>query len=83
MKERIQELIARECNEAGGTKITNCMVHQGRPLTDRPNDCRLCSSDVQSRLADAIAINEWLNKWKDDATKVLENLESEDWRTDW
>lgn len=71
MKEKVRELLARECYEASGTKVVNCMAHYNRLLTDRPASCPLCATDVSNRLSDAIAVNEWLNKWKDDAATLL------------
>ena len=69
----VAELLSRECHEGGGTKVINCIVHAGRVLTDRPTDCHLCSTDIQNRLRLAIAVNEWLNQWKDDATELLKS----------
>lgn len=70
-----EELLNRECGIGGGTKVTNCVMHMSLPLTNRPSDCRLCSTDIQNRLGIAIAINEWLNVWKEDAEKYLKSGE--------
>lgn len=66
------ELLMREYR--GGTTVTNCVIHMGRDLTDRPEDCRLCHTDVSNALARAIRINEWLNRWKDDASDYMRSL---------
>jgi hypothetical protein len=71
MREEINELLLRECHEAGGTKVINCVRHMGMSLTSRPTNCELCATDVKNRFADAIAVNEWLNTWKDDAEALL------------
>lgn len=55
----------------GGTTVTNCVVHMGRSLLDRPADCRLCATDISNTLRRAITVNEWLNEWMEDATKIL------------
>jgi len=67
----LQELLARECHEGGGTRVTNCVLHSHKAFDDRPYECRLCSVDIQNHLRVAVAINEWLNQWKDDATALL------------
>lgn len=66
------ELLSREYHR--GTTVTNCVVHIDMAITARPDDCRLCKADVRNTLSHAIAVNEWLNEWKDDATEVLQSL---------
>jgi hypothetical protein len=68
----IREILERQCYAASGTKVTNCVRHMHLDLTERPTSCELCAADVRNRLSDAIAVNEWLNKWKDDASAILE-----------
>jgi hypothetical protein len=68
-----EELIRRTF-PGGGTRVTNCVLHMGSPLTARPRSCELCSMDVQNQLALAIRINDWLNVWKGDAEQVLAQL---------
>jgi hypothetical protein len=70
------ELLARQCEHTGGTKVVNCVQHMNLPLTERPTHCQLCSADVQNRLATAIKVNAWLNQWKDDATELLRVFKS-------
>ena len=74
MKEQIAELLSRECHESGGTQVINCVVHMGRTLTDRPADCALCCADIQNRLRLAIAVNAWLNEWKQAAESILKTV---------
>lgn len=69
--EAAAELLSRTCDIGGGTRVTNCVQHMNRELTNRPTDCPLCASDVQNQLSRAIAINGWLNQWKDDADRLL------------
>lgn len=58
-----------------GTTVTNCVVHIGLDLDDRPlEECRLCRADVENALCHAIAVNGWLNEWKADAEEVLRGL---------
>lgn len=73
---KIRELLARSCSEGSGTRVTNCIVHMHRNLTDRPSECHLCAADVSNHLRLAIAINEWLNRWKDDASAVLSEVKA-------
>lgn len=68
----IEELLNRRYN--AGSRVTNCVAHMSMKFTDRPKDCKLCAYDVSNQLSLAVGVNEWLNKWKDDATKILEKL---------
>lgn len=68
-QDQLDELLSRTYHR--GTTVTNCVVHMGMAITARPDDCRLCNADVRNTLSQAIAINEWLNEWKDDATAML------------
>lgn len=65
----VAELLARRYDQ--GTTVTNCVVHMGREITARPDDCRLCQADVRNTLAHAIRVNAWLNEWKNDAEPLL------------
>lgn len=73
----IADLLTRQCNIGGGTQVTNCLVHIRRSLTDRPSDCQLCSTDIQNRLRLSIAVNGWLNQWKEDATRMFRRANAE------
>jgi hypothetical protein len=74
---KIADLLSRECHIGGGTQVTNCFVHIGRTLTDRPSDCHLCSVDIQNRLRLCVSVNDWLNQWKDEATEILRSVAKE------
>lgn len=78
----LEELLSRECHQLSGTKVINCVMHLPAPLTDRPPGCHLCSVDVQNRLRDCIAVNEWLNQWKQDAIAYLRARQVADERPD-
>lgn len=67
----LTDLLGRRCDVASGTKVINCVAHSTLKLTERPPDCRLCSVDIQNTMRDAIAINEWLNEWKQEAIELL------------
>lgn len=73
MPNELQELLTRHCDEGRGTKVINCVVHMGTNLTERPTGCQLCAGDTQNQLRLAIAINAWLNQWKDDAEAILKD----------
>lgn len=64
-----KELLARRYD--GGVSVTNCIKHMHLSLLDREDDCRLCQADVRNHLSEAIAINKWLNEWKEEATILL------------
>lgn len=72
----LEDLLGRRCDIGGGTRVVNCVAHSRRPLTERPFECSLCCVDVMTHLRLALGINEWLNKWKDDATEVIRTLQS-------
>ena len=74
----IDELINRPYSQ--GTTVTNCVAHSGQPITSRSDECRLCRTDVVNVLSRALRANEFLNTWKDDATKALQN---DAWRDIW
>lgn len=64
-----EELLDREF--VTGTRVTNCVVHMHMDFKERPDNCKLCLTDLRNHLAHAVRVNEWLNTWKDDATKIL------------
>lgn len=57
-----------------GTRVTNCIVHEGRKIDARPDDCRLCLDDLRNHFNLALRMNEFLNAWKDEAVKILGGL---------
>jgi len=63
---------------AGGTTVTNCVVHTHLDLTERPDDCNLCRADLRNAFCRAGVVNEWLNDWKADAEKLLEPIAASD-----
>jgi hypothetical protein len=71
MNKKTKELLERKFDP--GVTVINCVVHISLDLRDRPDDCPLCLADLRNHLATATRINEWLNRWKDDATKILES----------
>ena len=83
-QQAIEEVVSRTCNLQSGTTVTNCVQHMGRAIISRPPDCRLCAADVASKLQVALAVNAWLNLWKDDAEKllrgVLKSKQTEVWK---
>lgn len=55
-----------------GSQITNCVAHSGRPFDERPDDCKLCATDIKNHLALAIRVNEFLNEKVESAIKLLD-----------
>lgn len=66
----VQELLDRQYDE--GTVVINCIAHMSMKITERPDDCRLCLADLRNYMSNAISLNKWLNDWKEDAMKILE-----------
>lgn len=54
-----------------GTTVTNCVTHMHRSILERPQDCELCQVDIRNTLSRALRANQWLNQWKEDATKLI------------
>ena len=67
-----QEILERKWS--GGTRVINCVVHMTQPIDKRPEDCRLCLTDLRNHMNYCMSVNEWLNRWKDDAVKVLRSV---------
>jgi hypothetical protein len=67
-----KELIDRKWN--AGTRVTNCVMHMGRKIDERPDDCGLCLTDLRNHFNYALAVNDWLNQWKTDAELLLKKL---------
>ena len=59
-----------------GTRITNCISHSGLSLTERPEDCRLCRTDIVNQLSLAITINEFLNAKVEKALSAIDAARS-------
>lgn len=70
--EKLAELLQREYRS--GTTVTNCMAHSG-DIAKRPDDCSRCRTDLRNHMNQAIAINEFLNTWKDNAAELLATLD--------
>lgn len=71
MNEKTKELLERQY--VGGVTVVNCVAHIHKDLTNRPEDCPLCLADLRNAFSRAVRVNEWLNRWKDDATEILES----------
>lgn len=69
---KVTELLERAYTQ--GTIVVNCVGHSPMKITERPIDCRLCRTDQLNTLRRALAANEWLNQWKDDAAALLAEL---------
>lgn len=68
-----REVMARRY--VAGTTVTNCVSHIGLPITERPDDCPLCLSDLRNFFTQAAEKNAWLNAWREDALTVLTRQE--------
>ena len=54
-----------------GSRVINCVAHSQLPLTKRPEDCRLCLTDLRNQLSLAIRMNEFLNDKVDRISQAL------------
>ena len=54
-----------------GTRVTNCVIHASRDLAARPDDCRLCLTDLRNQFTLAVRVNEFLNDLKDKALGAI------------
>jgi hypothetical protein len=71
-KVAVRNLLEREY--IGGTRVVNCVPHMNLDILNRPHGCERCAADQRNLLSTALRANEWLNGWKDDATKILRGL---------
>lgn len=58
----------------GGSRVVNCLSHSSRPLTERPDNCALCLSDLRNHLLFCIRVNEWLNTHWDQSRTAMPAL---------
>jgi hypothetical protein len=73
----VGELLDATCDLGRGAKVINCVRHDNLPLTQRPNYCELCSTDISNHLNLAVAVNSWLNDWKDRAKALMRQQQDE------
>ena len=69
MSENLKEILNRPFSS--GTRVTNCILHSNRNFDERPDDCKLCLTDLRNQFNYAIRVNEFLNKIVDDAKQAL------------
>lgn len=68
----IDELLRRQLHE--GKLLPQCREHMDRHITRRPPMCTLCRTDQIRVLQRVIEVNEFLAKWRNDATAVIKEL---------
>ena len=49
----------------GGTRVINCLQHSNLPITDRPDKCDLCLTDLRNHMNFAVRVNACLNERND------------------
>ena len=54
-----------------GTRVTNCVTHISMPIDKRPDNCHLCLTDLRNHMNFCLGVNEYLNKWVEDAKAAL------------
>lgn len=67
--EKTQELLARSYDAK--LPISNCAKHKNVKITDRSIDCPMCAADMRDMMRAALAANQWLCKWQEDAIELL------------
>ena len=68
--EHIRKIVSEQFHS--GTRVTNCVSHMEMPFDARPDDCRLCLTDLRNQFNFAARVNEWLN---DKLDKVREAVQ--------
>lgn len=53
-----------------GTRVTNCVIHMPLDITARPEDCRLCLTDMKGFISYVLRVNEFVNE-RLDAIRAL------------
>jgi len=78
MDTTLLEIVTRRKIYSAGSIVTNCVIHMHLPITERPEDCRLCHADMGNFISRAVRVNEFLNKILDDIESRLgEQLQME------
>lgn len=71
MDTTLLEIASRRRTYGGGTQVTNCIIHAGRAITDRPHDCPRCQTDRDNFINRAVKTNEFLNGLMDEIEEHL------------
>lgn len=70
----VLDILQRDLVEPAPEKVA-CVPHRHVPLLERPIDCALCAYDVRAALRHALAVNEWLDKWRTEIVKALDEAQ--------
>lgn len=54
-----------------GSRVTNCVTHMNVDFEQRPEDCRLCRTDILNHMLLACRVNDFLNSKVDRAIEAL------------
>jgi hypothetical protein len=68
---QLRELMARQYDRLDAVATAKCVEHGHMRLTERPSGCELCHLDLVDYAERLERLNEWLNKWIDDAREIL------------
>ena len=52
-------------------RVVNCIVHMNLAITERPDGCRLCLTDIRNYIEYTLRTNAWLNDKLDRIREVL------------
>lgn len=54
-----------------GSRVTNCVSHMNFNFNSRPDDCKLCQTDIRNHMNLALSANAHMNQQIDDAKEAL------------
>lgn len=67
--EAVKKILNRSIG--GGAVVINCVEHSPMKILERPEDCKLCQTDVKNKLSYAFGVNKFLNQQTDDIESAL------------
>lgn len=70
MKKAVLDILARD--HALPRPVLQCMPHRHLRTGERPIDCAMCSYDIRALLVHALKTNEFLDTWRTDMVRALE-----------
>lgn len=71
LRDKIEKILIKKRQYSGGVSVVNCIAHNEKPYSERPNGCDLCQSDRTNFLLKAERINHFLNGLLDDIEIII------------
>lgn len=66
----LQEIVNKRKSFSAGSRVTNCVLHMGRPMDQRPKDCDLCHTDMGNFINYVLRVNEFCNGLLDEVEAI-------------